>query len=185
MARIVVDTGVWIAICDKRDNTVAANIIEDIYQRIQAHTIIIPWPVAYETLRTRFARNAAALRRFESELKSTRISMVDDSPYRDDALALTVSFVTARKQTDEYGGLSFAALHFRRKYKDTISIHVQRGRLQRRMPKAQCRALVGQAAVNSHHDRGLLAMSGSIVFSQRRRACGLSTSTAPTIRMPL
>src|SRR5262249_11460478 len=56
--------------------------------KIRVHSVIVPWPIAYETLRTSFVRNRAALTRFELELKSPRIEFLNDSIYRDEALAL-------------------------------------------------------------------------------------------------
>jgi hypothetical protein len=58
--------------------------------RIEALSVVIPWPIAYETLRTRFVRNRQGLERFEQRLKSPKIKLVDDAPYREDALALSI-----------------------------------------------------------------------------------------------
>ena len=90
MASILVDTGVWYALCDSRDRTVSQEVIDDLYARVKAHSIIMPWPIAYETLRTRFVHNRLALERFEREMRSQRINQVDDAPYRQDALALSI-----------------------------------------------------------------------------------------------
>jgi predicted nucleic acid-binding protein len=90
MPSVLVDTGVWIALCDARDRTVDDNTMNDIYDRIRVHTIIIPWPLTYETLRTRFVRNRLALTRFEQEIKSPRVLLIDDAPYREDAIALSI-----------------------------------------------------------------------------------------------
>ena len=81
MASILVDTGVWYALCDSRDRTVSQEVIDDLYARVKAHSIIMPWPIAYETLRTRFVHNRLALERFEREMRSQRINQVDDAPY--------------------------------------------------------------------------------------------------------
>ena len=56
MASILVDTGVWYSICDSRDKTVTREVVEDIYDRIKVHSVVFPWPIAYEVLRTRFVR---------------------------------------------------------------------------------------------------------------------------------
>lgn len=90
MAPILVDTGVWYALCDARDETVSREVADDIYARVRVHSIIMPWPIAYETLRTRFVRNRLAMERFEQEIKSSRIVFLDDAPYRDDALVLSI-----------------------------------------------------------------------------------------------
>jgi predicted nucleic acid-binding protein len=88
MAFILVDTGVWLALCDSNDGTVDEDKLEEIYSKIKPHSIVIPWPVAYETLRTRFVRNRLAMERFEREIKSPGIVLFDDAPYRDEAINL-------------------------------------------------------------------------------------------------
>jgi predicted nucleic acid-binding protein len=90
MASILMDTGVWYALCDSRDRTVDPEIIADIYARVQLHSIVVPWPIAYETLRTRFVRSRLALERFELEIKSPRVIFLDVSSYREDALRLSI-----------------------------------------------------------------------------------------------
>jgi hypothetical protein len=73
-----------------RDDTVTPEEIDDLYALVKAHAIIIPWPIAYERLRTRFVRNRLALERFEQEMRSQRVNQVDDAPYRQEALALSI-----------------------------------------------------------------------------------------------
>ena len=90
MPSILIDTGVWYSLCDQRDRMVGDKSIGAIQKLIAAHSIAFPWPIAYETLRTRLVRNRLALERFEQQLKSARVEYVDDSPYRMDALALSI-----------------------------------------------------------------------------------------------
>ncbi len=90
MSNILVDTGVWISLCDPRDGIVDRDTIEGIYDRLRIHDLLMPWPIAYECLRTRFVRNKQALGRFEKELRSTRLTTIDDAPYRDGALSTTI-----------------------------------------------------------------------------------------------
>lgn len=90
MATILVDTGVWLALCDPRDRAAAREVVDDIYARIRVHSIVLPWPIVYETLRTRFVRNRVAMERFEHEINSAQIVRVDDMPYREDALSLSI-----------------------------------------------------------------------------------------------
>jgi predicted nucleic acid-binding protein len=89
VASVLVDTGVWYALSDPTDRTVTQGVLDDIQARIEPHSVIVPWPIAYETLRTSFVRKRFALERFEQKLKSPRVTLIDDSPYRDDALALS------------------------------------------------------------------------------------------------
>lgn len=88
MSYIVLDTGVWYTLCDPRDQAVSRQTIEDIYEGLKFHSVILPWPIAYEVLRTRLVKNKLALGRFEQEVKSPRSILLDDAPYRDRAIEL-------------------------------------------------------------------------------------------------
>ena len=90
MSSILVDTGVWHAIFDPRDRPDDRVAIEKLVSRIDAMSVIVPWPVVYETLRTKFVRNRLALGHFERRLKSPKVVLVDDAPYRDDAFSLSL-----------------------------------------------------------------------------------------------
>lgn len=54
------------------------------------YSLIVPWPTIYETLRTQFVKNRSALVRFEQEIRSSRVVLLDDTPYREDAFALSL-----------------------------------------------------------------------------------------------
>ena len=88
MSTVVLDTGVWYALCDARDTSVPRKRVEDIYRRLEFHRVVLPWPVAYETLRTRFTKNKLALERFEREARNPKTIFFDDSPYRKSAYEL-------------------------------------------------------------------------------------------------
>ncbi|RYH06621.1 hypothetical protein EON65_42640 [archaeon] len=49
----------------------------------------MPWPVGFEVLRTRLARNRLAMEVLERRLKTQPIAWVDDEPYREAALEMT------------------------------------------------------------------------------------------------
>lgn len=87
MPDILVDTGVWYAFFDARERQKrGADDVAALYELLLPHRWVIPWPVAYETLRTRFVRNAIAVVEFEKALKMRSIVFLDDAPYRQDAL---------------------------------------------------------------------------------------------------
>lgn len=90
MASVLVDTGVWYALSDPTDRIVSEAVVDAIQARIEVHSVVVPWPIAYETLRTSFVRKRLALERFEQKLKSPRVILIDDSPYREDALELSI-----------------------------------------------------------------------------------------------
>ncbi|MDB5821212.1 MAG: type toxin-antitoxin system VapC family toxin [Rhizobacter sp.] len=86
MDTVLVDTGVWIAVCDPRDRPHQREQVRDLGEQIESMTSIVLWPVTYETLKTRFVKNRIAMERFERLLKSPRTMVIDDGPYRDAAL---------------------------------------------------------------------------------------------------
>lgn len=90
MTSVVVDTGVWYALCDPSDRVASDETLELIESRLDTLSVIVPWPIAYETLRTKFVRKRVALEQFERKLKSPQVTLVDDSPYREDAFALSI-----------------------------------------------------------------------------------------------
>jgi predicted nucleic acid-binding protein len=96
MASILVDSGVWYALCDPRDRAVSPEVIDEIYARVKVHSIVVPWPILYETLGTRFARSRLATERFEQEIKSPRVVPLDDAPFRDEALAHSIEWSLRR-----------------------------------------------------------------------------------------
>jgi predicted nucleic acid-binding protein len=90
--RILVDTSYWIALFDKRDKS---------HEKALANTeyllwldVLIVWPIVYETFRTRFVRHPEWVTRLEEILKQPNFVFMDDAPYRDDALWLTLEFAT-------------------------------------------------------------------------------------------
>jgi len=86
LATVLVDTGVWYAIFDPRDRPNDREAVSALAEKIQSMTAVIPWPITYETVCSRFARNRLALEGFERLLKSSRVSFLDDTPYRKAAL---------------------------------------------------------------------------------------------------
>jgi len=91
MKYVLVDTGVWIAMLDPKDQHHAS--IDEISGLLKTCHIILPWPILYETLRTKLVRNRNVLKQFKSYLNGKRphdITFIDDEPYREDALELSL-----------------------------------------------------------------------------------------------
>lgn len=87
MDAVIVDSGVWYAMFDGRDgNHLKAQAKAELLSML---TVAIPWPIAYETLRTKFVRNSMALSQFEQFLKSPNVEFVPDDEFRDIAFQLT------------------------------------------------------------------------------------------------
>ena len=86
MPSALVDTGVWYALFDPRDRADDRENVEALAELLEAMTVVVPWPVTYETIRTRFARNVGAMAAFERQLRSPRTVFLEDAAYREDAL---------------------------------------------------------------------------------------------------
>ena len=86
MPNLLADTGFWIALYDARDQHHAD--ARERAELLEQHHVILPWPVIYETLRTRMVRCPKRLRMFENHLRTIRWSELDDKTYRPQALEL-------------------------------------------------------------------------------------------------
>jgi predicted nucleic acid-binding protein len=85
---ILVDTGFWIAVYDRREEHHAA--ATDIAELIDSMHLVVPWPIVYETLRTRFVRHPEWVASLHERLRRPPITFVDDSSYCTAAYELTV-----------------------------------------------------------------------------------------------
>ena len=89
MPSALVDTGIWYAIFDPSDKKLAPESANNVLNRIEKHSLVLPWPVLYETLGTRFVKNKPALRLFEEKLQSLDVVFLPDENYRQEALELS------------------------------------------------------------------------------------------------
>lgn len=83
------DTGLWYAMFDHRDPY--HPYVDDKVEILDICHLILPWPITYEVLRTRFVRNRLALQKFQEYIKRPDLGYIDDSKYRVDAMALALS----------------------------------------------------------------------------------------------
>jgi predicted nucleic acid-binding protein len=85
----LVDTGYWYALLEERDKEQHKQALTDseIFLRLR---YLIPWPVMYETLCTRWTRRPLIVRQFERILKTPNAAKLDDTKYRDAALAIAL-----------------------------------------------------------------------------------------------
>lgn len=96
MDTVLVDTGIWFAIFDPRDERFSEG--KDKAELLEILQVAIPWPTMYETLRTRFVKNAIALYEFERYLKSAAVTLLDDVDYRDAAIELAFTSSLRKKR---------------------------------------------------------------------------------------
>src|SRR6266436_6047392 len=96
MDAVIVASGVWYAMFDTHDGNY--DRVADKADLLPMLTIVIPWPSAYETLRTKFVKKTIALQRFEDFLRAPNIAFVDDASFRDAALTLCMESSLRRKR---------------------------------------------------------------------------------------
>ena len=80
---LLVDTGFFFAMYDERDAHHAE--AQDKQSLLDVYAVILPWPVLYETINTRFSRRRGIMARFNAVITSGNTALLDDSPYRVEA----------------------------------------------------------------------------------------------------
>lgn len=80
---LLVDTGFFIALYDERDGYHSDARAKADW--LECLPIVIPWPVLYETINTRFSRRREIMSRFQLIVDSPNTVLVDDAPYRIEA----------------------------------------------------------------------------------------------------
>ena len=91
MKTVCLDTSFLIALYDDRDQyhgPATRHFVK--YLDRTRNSLLSPWPIVYETLRTRLVRNQQRLRRFRRDWlrfqREGRLTLLDDLPFRDEAL---------------------------------------------------------------------------------------------------
>src|SRR5437879_1348955 len=85
---LLVDTGAWLALFDPTETHHKS--INDLADLIDDVHLVMPWPVIYETLRTRFVRRPAWVAAFTQRLSKPSVTFIDDADYLKDAYSLTI-----------------------------------------------------------------------------------------------
>lgn len=81
---VLTDTCFWIAFFDKTDEKHQTSV--SIMEQIERTTIILPWPILYEVLRTKFVKNKLWVANFNRLLTQLKIEYIYDDDYRQNAL---------------------------------------------------------------------------------------------------
>lgn len=98
---VLVDSSFFFALFTKTDSWHQDAIEKlDIFEEFP---IIIPWPILYETMNTRFVRNSETVRRFERVIRRHDATLLDDSKYRTVAYTDTLE---GAGRSGPYGGRS-------------------------------------------------------------------------------
>ena len=81
--RLLVDTGFFFALFNEKDQYHASAC--NLSKWLDNLSIILPWPVLYETVNTRLSRRPIDLVRFKAIVELQDTVLLDDSPYRSES----------------------------------------------------------------------------------------------------
>ncbi len=80
---VLVDSGFFFALFEPRDSH-----HEEAVERLdylEVFSLVVPWPIVYETFNTRFSRRPNTIVRFERILARPHTELLDDTNYRQEA----------------------------------------------------------------------------------------------------
>jgi predicted nucleic acid-binding protein len=83
---VLTDTSFWYALYEPRDQYHTQALAKA--DLLDSATLLLPWPVLYETFNHRCAKNTAEAERFQLLLRKPNVLLLPDNPYRQDALDL-------------------------------------------------------------------------------------------------
>jgi predicted nucleic acid-binding protein len=81
---LLLDTGFWYALYDSRDPHHAD--AKDLADLLESYNLVLPWPILYETLNSRFVRRRQWLDSFYAYANGINTVRLSDETYRNDAL---------------------------------------------------------------------------------------------------
>lgn len=79
---VLVDSGFFFALYNQRDSNHAEAIEKA--EWLSDLAVVIPWPILYDTVNTRFARRPKTMDQFRRILRKPDTRLIDDKPYRND-----------------------------------------------------------------------------------------------------
>lgn len=77
---LLVDSGFFFALFNPRDQHHGDACEKQ--EWLEALSVVVAWPILYETINTRFVRRPETIARFESILRAHGTVLLEDSPYR-------------------------------------------------------------------------------------------------------
>jgi hypothetical protein len=90
LKRILTDACFRIAICDEEDSYHPN--VKAILSEIKSQRLLLPWPILYEILRTKFVKNPKLVNNFREFIYDIQIEYIEDLPYKDLALKKLLSY---------------------------------------------------------------------------------------------
>ena len=96
MSNILVDSCFWYALFDSSDEH--HNKAKKMIDYLDYGNIILPFPILYETLNTKFSKREDWMRTFEEYKNRKNTFLVPDNEYREQALSDTFFYSLKRKR---------------------------------------------------------------------------------------
>lgn len=96
MNKILLDTGYLYALYTPGDDYYSR--AAELCELLNVGTIIIPYPVLYETINTKFAKNKNGIIMLKAILNKSSTIRVDDTKYREKALELTLEYAVDKNR---------------------------------------------------------------------------------------
>ncbi len=111
MKTICIDAGFLIALYDERDcHYNQAQVYSRQYLDVTQNILLAPWPILYEAISTRMVKNKKRMDTLKRDWKALkrhgRIELLDDSPFREKAIA--ECYEEVNRGLNHYRGLSLA-----------------------------------------------------------------------------
>ena len=91
---VLADTGYWFGLHDKTDSNRSRAI--EIYNLLSPTKILLPWPIMYEVMNTRFLKNKPEFEKFYRQIFRPEFTRIDDAKYRESALR-SLEYLCIRK----------------------------------------------------------------------------------------
>ena len=93
---VLTDACFWMGLYNRRDPNHVNSI--SIMKKIEKFHILLPWPILYEVLNTKFLKNKIWLQEFDKSLKTLSVTLVEDGDYREKARIETVTLSSRGKR---------------------------------------------------------------------------------------
>ncbi|MYC27293.1 MAG: hypothetical protein F4X63_04755 [Nitrospira sp. SB0662_bin_26] len=101
--RILVDSSFFFALFDPEDDCHNKALKEQ--DKLDKFPIIVPWPILYETINSKFVKSPATIKGFENIIRQPNTKLLDDSEYRNEAYQETLA-LAKRGYKRGYGAIS-------------------------------------------------------------------------------
>lgn len=92
---VLTDSSFWIALFESRDEHHEA--AQELWEEVRRCHILIPWPILYEVLNTRFVKKPIWVRHFNEIINHHDVTKVDDGVYRAEAFQEMMDLVLLKQ----------------------------------------------------------------------------------------